>query len=88
MPSVDWPTFIWMFLILKIPVIAALLLIWYAIQEPAPAEADSDWNGGGGTHHPRLNPPRGPRRGPHAELAPPSPPRVRTTARGQHLDRS
>jgi hypothetical protein len=85
---VDVPVFIWMFLILKIPIIAALVLIWYAIQEPAPAEEDSR-GGGGGSHHPRLRPPRGPRRGPHAELEPPSPPRVRSTpARGKHLDRS
>ena len=82
----DWPTFVWMFLILKIPVVAALLLIWYAVKEPAPAEGDPD-SGGGGSHHPRLRPPRGPRRGPHTELAPPSPPRVRTTARGPELER-
>jgi hypothetical protein len=83
---VDWPTFVWMFLVLKIPVVAALLLIWYAVQEPAPAEADPG-SGGGGSHHPRLRPPRGPRRGPHAELAPPSPPRVRTEVRGLELER-
>ena len=75
----DWPTFVWMFLILKIPVVAALLLIWYAIKDPAPVE--DDWSdGGGGSHQPRLKPPRGPRRGPHAEASPPSPARVRTAA--------
>ena len=82
----DWPSFVWMFLVLKIPVVAALLLVWYAVKAPAPAEADSDWNGNGGSHHPRLRPPGGPRRGPHAELPPPSPPRIRTAARGARLD--
>ena len=33
---VELPTFIWMFVVLKIPIIAALWLIWYAIQEPEP----------------------------------------------------
>ena len=83
----DWPTFVWMFLVLKIPVIGALLLIWYAIQEPAPAESDADPGGGGGSHHPRLRPPRGPRRGPHVGVAPPSPPRVRTSARAAQPER-
>jgi hypothetical protein len=76
-----------MFLVLKIPVVSALLLIWYAVKEPAPAEDDADASGGGGSHHPRLRPPRGPRRGPHSELAPPSPPRVRTSVQGVELDR-
>ena len=83
----DWPTFIWMFLVLKIPVVAALLLIWYAIKEPAPAEGDHERGGGGGSHHPRLRPPRGPRRGPHALPEPQSPPRVRTAAQGLELER-
>ena len=82
----DWPTFVWMFLVLKIPVVAALLLIWYAVKAPVPAEGE-DRSGGGGSHHPRLRPPRGPRRGPHAELAPPSPPRVRTDVRSTELGR-
>ena len=86
-PRVDWPSFVWMFLVLKIPVVAALLLVWYAVKTPAPAEADSDWNGGGGSHHPRIKPPRGPRRGPHAGVAPPAPPRVRVAAKGAPLGR-
>jgi hypothetical protein len=76
-----------MFLVLKIPVVSALLLIWYAIKEPAPAEGDPDSRGGGGSHHPRLRPPHGPRRGPHSELAPPPPPRVRTAVQGVELER-
>ena len=76
-----------MFLVLKIPVAAALLLVWYAIREPAPAEGDPDSGGGGGSHHPRLRPPRGPRRGPHAQLPPPPPPRVRVTAQGREVER-
>ena len=77
----DWPTFVWMFLILKIPVVAALVLVWYAVEEPAPAEGDPG-SGGGGSHHPRVRPPRGPRRGPHAGARAPSPPRVRVAAQG------
>jgi hypothetical protein len=74
---VGW-AFVYMFVILKIPVIAALWLIWWAVkEEPAPEEARDERGGGGGSHHPRLRPPRGPRRGPHAEPRPPSPTRVR-----------
>ena len=82
----DWPAFVWMFFVLKIPVVAALLLIWYAVKEPAPAQGDRDTRGGGGSHHPRLSPPRGPRRGPHAGLRPPAPRRVRTAARGRRVE--
>jgi hypothetical protein len=76
-----------MFLVLKIPVVAALVLIWYAIREPAPADGDRTDGGGGGSPHPRLRPPRGPRRGPHAAEAPPAPSRVRTAVGGREHER-
>ena len=38
---------IWMFVILKIPILAALWLIWYAVQEPEPTVEESDERGGG-----------------------------------------
>ncbi len=80
---------IWMFVILKIPILAAFYLIWYAVQTPEPATDESDETGGGSDReagpHPRR--PRPSRRGPHG--APPSgpPPRVRTRA-GRKLGRT
>ena len=74
-------TFIWMFVVLKIPIIAALVLIWYAIREPEPAADDEPRDGGSDRepeHGPRL--PRPPRRGPHAAPPPAPPARVRTAA--------
>lgn len=79
-------TFIFMMFALKIPIIALLTIVWWAIkQQPEDAPAGSD--DGGIKHHPhrrpRRRPPRGPRRGgPHGLPLPSSPPRVRTvTAR-------
>ena len=75
-------TIIWMFVILKIPIFAALWLIWYAVQSPEPAAEDNDDRGGGSDRDPARRPrsPRPPRRGPHATPPPPAPRRVRTTA--------
>ena len=76
-------TFIWMFVVLKIPVIAALWLIWYAIQAPEPV-AEDEPGSGGSDREPERGPrsPRPPRRGPHASPPPPAPARVRV-ARGR-----
>jgi hypothetical protein len=71
---------LWLFLVLKIPLLSACWLVWWAIhQEPDPDDEPAD---DGGSHvrpqyhpHPRL--PRAPRRGPHGDQALPSPPRVR-----------
>ena len=86
-------TFIWLMLLLKIPIGGLLWLVWWAIhktdeEEPAPAR---DEDGGSkvthGRHvHPR--PPRSPRprRGPHAGAPPPAPPRTRSVvARGRKV---
>lgn len=73
---------IWMFVILKIPILAALYLIWYAVQEPEPAPDEGDERGGGSDRDDGRRPrrPRPPRRGPHG-ASPSSPPsRVRTDA--------
>jgi hypothetical protein len=77
---------LWLFLGLKIPLLAACWLVWWAIrQEPEPDD-DPRPNGDGGQRvrpaardprHPRPKLPHAPRRGPHAEAPPPSPPRVR-----------
>jgi hypothetical protein len=78
--------FIWLFLVLKIPVAAALYLVWWAAREPEPvAEPEDD---GGSRHddpHHGPNVPRPPRRGPHSGQPLPAPPRVRTVARGRSL---
>ena len=70
---------IWMFVVLKIPILAALWLIWYAVQEPEPAADESDERGGSdreGGPVPRK--PRPPRRGPHGAPPPAPPSRVRS----------
>jgi len=81
-----WAVF-WLALILKIPIVALLYLVWYAIRNPPVPEMDQD--GGGGSrfdpHHPRINPPHSPRRGPHAEPPPGAPDRVRVTHRGPRV---
>jgi hypothetical protein len=81
---VDAWTFIWLMLILKIPVVALFLLVRWAVkQEPEDSLGEED---GGISYdprprhpsHPRPRPPRSPRRGPHRGApAPLSPPRVR-----------
>jgi hypothetical protein len=74
-------TFIWMFVVLKIPIVALLALVWWAIKEPEPVGADED-DGGSRRPDPHRGPslPRPPRRGPHAGQPLPAPPRVRTGA--------
>ncbi len=95
--NVDAWTFVWLFLILKIPVVALFLLIRWAVREP---DAEPSDDGGIGPrsrplhpHHPRPRQggraPLTPRRGPHGESTPPaSPPRTRTViARGRLIQR-
>jgi hypothetical protein len=84
----DVPAFVWMFVVLKIPVVLALWLIWWAIREPEPVMADDQDDGGSDRHEPLPRNPRPPRRGgPHAN-PPPAPPRVRTPARSRDTTRS
>jgi hypothetical protein len=83
---VDILFLLWMLVILKIPIVAAILLIWYAVQEPEPAAQDDD----GGSRVPREpspqpDRPRSPRRGPHA--APPAPPPERIRVVKSHRGR-
>jgi hypothetical protein len=79
---------IWMLVMLKIPVIAALWIVWWAVRaEPVPDEGRADGGGGSKRHpHPRTRPPHPPRRGPHADPPPRPPQRVR--ARGIQPERS
>ena len=85
--SVGWTLF-YMLVILKIPIIALLCLVWWAVkQEPEPAGGESRERLRRGPIHPR--PPRKPgpsRRGPHAEPPPATPQRVR--ARGKRIERT
>jgi hypothetical protein len=91
---VDAWTFIWLMLILKIPVVALLLLVRWAVrQEPEDSLGEDD----GGISfdprprhpsHPRPRLPRSPRRGPHhGSPTPSSPPRVRRAVAHTRLTR-
>jgi hypothetical protein len=76
-------TFIWMALVLKIPVFALLWICWWAVKaEPDPVDGDRSGGGGGGSGHPtRPRRPRPPRRGEHGDPAPRAPARVRALAK-------
>jgi len=91
--GVDAWTFIWLMVILKIPIVALFLIVRWAVRE-APDEAMGQDGGigprNGPTHpldprHPRTRLPRPPRRGPHgdAPLVPPA--RVRTVVARSRL---
>jgi len=85
-------TMFYLFVMLKLPIIAAIWLVWWAVkQEPDPSEEDVRDDGGAGKRqrpHPIPRLPRNPRRGPHGEPAPVAPPRVRPLrARGRRIVR-
>jgi hypothetical protein len=84
---VGW-TFFYMFVVLKIPIIAALYLIWWAVRaEPEPADEErAERIHRGDDDRPRPRHPHPPRRGPHAEPQPPSP--QRTRAVGKRVERT
>ena len=74
-----WYFYVWMMVILKIPIVALLYLVWWASKEPDPVDPEpavvprerEPFH----PRHPRHRPP--PRRGPHADPLPAPPPRVR-----------
>ena len=78
-------TFIWLMLLLKIPIAGIFWIIWWAVHQ-TDEEPASGPDGDGGSkvrrHHdhrrPRPHSPRHPRRGPHAGAPPPAPARTRT----------
>ena len=85
-------TFVYLMLFLKLPILALLGIVWWAIrQAPDPYEQPSGDDGGiNRLPHPRRPFPRppSPRRGPHGTPAPAAPPRVRSTiARARTLER-
>jgi hypothetical protein len=76
--------FIWLMLVLKIPIAALLYIVWWAIQQDTESDVGNPDGDGGTKVRPRDDrrplPPRPPRRrGPHGDPAPPSPARKRTT---------
>jgi hypothetical protein len=85
-------TFVYLMLFLKLPILALLGIVWWAIrQSPDPYEQASGDDGGIHRNpHPRRPFPRhpSPRRGPHGTPPPASPPRVRSAvARARTLER-
>jgi hypothetical protein len=70
---------LWLALALKVPIVALLYLVWWAIKDPPETMVDDD--GGSADRdsrpHPRDRPPHPPRRGPHGPPEPVSPARVR-----------
>jgi hypothetical protein len=68
---------LWLFVALKVPVIAACWIIWWAVHQEPEYPEDSEGGGGRPRPHPAPTLPLAPRRGPHRVAAPPSPPRVR-----------
>jgi hypothetical protein len=88
---VGW-TFVYLMVFLKLPIIALLTIVYWAIKQ-TPESAGQDGTDGGikdrkRPPHPRTPPRRGPRRrDPHGAPLPQSPPRVRTTrARARLLE--
>ena len=81
-------TFIWLMVILKVPIVALFMIVRWAVRQTPESEPGND--GGIGPsrsplhpHHPRSRPPRPPRRGPHGDPVSPSPQRVRISATRQ-----
>jgi hypothetical protein len=77
MRLVGW-TMLYLFVFLKLPILAACLLIWWAVRQEPDYADDSDGGGRRRRPHPAPKLPHAPRRGPHHEAPPPSPSRVRT----------
>jgi hypothetical protein len=75
--------FLWLMFLLKIPIVALLWLVWWAIHatpEQAPVRDDDGGLGHPDPHGPRPLPPNPRRRGPHGEPMPASPQRTRAPA--------
>lgn len=73
-------TFFFLMVVLKLPIVALLYIVWWAIRSTPETEAGGDQDGGTKRpNDPRPRPSTGPRRprGPHGEPSPPSPPRAR-----------
>jgi len=77
---VDW-TFVYLMVVLKLPIIALLWIVWWAVRsEPESGEEGQGGDGGQrvkARRHPHKPFPRRPRRGPHGDPPLPAPPRTR-----------
>jgi hypothetical protein len=84
----EW-AMLFLFVGLKVPLLALCWLVWWAIHQTDDEVQGPGGDGGSRTRpHPREPLPRPPRRGPHGDPAPPSPPRVRVaTVRARELAR-
>jgi hypothetical protein len=83
----EWTMF-FMFVALKVPLIALAWLVWWAVHQTDDPVQDSGGDGGAKRPHPIGPPPRTPRRAPHGDPAPLPPPRVRlANARARELER-
>jgi hypothetical protein len=73
-----WAIF-WLAVVLKIPIVALLWIVWWAVKDPPEPEPRDRGDGGSdrAPGHPRIDPPHPPRRGPHGDPAPTAPRRVR-----------
>jgi hypothetical protein len=87
---VDTWTFIWLMVFLKIPIVALFLIVRWAVRQtpeglPGPDGGIGPLPGPAHPHHPRTRLPRHPRRGPHRDPTPSSPPRVRAVTAHKRL---
>jgi hypothetical protein len=84
-------TFVYLMVILKIPIFALLWLVWWSIHQTPDEWSASEDDGGikkAPPRHPRPRLPRTPRRGPHGAPASVPPPRTRAVvARARTLHR-
>jgi len=80
--------FIWLMVCLKVPIAALLYIVWWAVKQDPDAVEDTGGGGGPPRPHPVRPLPRLPRRGPHGDPAPASPPRVRAVvAKARSVER-
>jgi len=92
-------TFVFLMIILKIPIFALFYIVWWAVKDPPVPEPATDQDGGTKRPrtpsptkprfpHPRPGLPRNPRRGAHGSPPVAAPPRVRTVvARARRVER-
>jgi hypothetical protein len=85
-------TFIYLMLILKIPMGGLAWIVWWAIHQTDEDPVSANEDDGGNKRrdqHPRRPLPRSPRRGPHGAPPPVPPARVRTVlAQGRRIERT
>ncbi|HLH14981.1 MAG TPA: hypothetical protein VKV16_09345 [Solirubrobacteraceae bacterium] len=83
-------TFIWLMVLLKLPIVALFAIVRWAVGQEPEVEPGQDGGIGPRTgpqhpHRPRSRWPRPPRRGPHRGPAPAVPARVRAPAPRRRL---